>query len=77
MKQNVLKIVNKCKYIGFGVAIENESRAPNLLMSASFPTPILSHLKTDDFDFIYEPAEDSFLLLDALEKDHDRINQLR
>nr|XP_022334318.1 hemK methyltransferase family member 2-like isoform X2 [Crassostrea virginica] len=46
-------------------------------MSTSFPTPILSHLKTDDFDYIYEPAEDSFLLLDALEKDHDRINQLR
>ena len=35
------------------------------------PTPITHHL---DFEDVYEPAEDSFLLLDALEQD---IEQLR
>ncbi|VDO23230.1 unnamed protein product [Brugia timori] len=39
------------------------------------PTP-LYHITDEQKDSVYEPAEDTFLLLDALEKDREALEQL-
>ena len=44
---------------------------------ASFATPTYKHLSAADFERIYEPAEDSFLLMDALEKECDLIRKIK
>jgi len=40
-------------------------------------TPDTSHLTEKDFDNVYEPAEDSYILLDALETEIEEIRRLK
>ena len=43
----------------------------------SFPTPSFAHLKQVDYQHVYEPAEDTFLMMDALEKDVNFLKERR
>ncbi|ORX93412.1 hemK methyltransferase family member 2-like protein [Basidiobolus meristosporus CBS 931.73] len=41
------------------------------------PTPHLTHFNSKDYEKFYEPAEDTFLLLDAFEEDFEALKSLR
>ncbi|XP_012988538.1 methyltransferase N6AMT1 [Esox lucius] len=42
----------------------------------SYPTPLYSHAGHGPFTDVYEPSEDSFLLIDTLEQDVDRLKKI-
>ncbi|BGP57455.1 hypothetical protein JCM8202_002012 [Rhodotorula sphaerocarpa] len=41
------------------------------------PTPLTPHLAQPEFESVYEPAEDTFILLDALEQDAEHLRGSR
>ena len=41
------------------------------------PTPNISHITDEDYKDVYEPAQDSFLFMDALENDVNLIKKLK
>ncbi|XP_036396012.1 methyltransferase N6AMT1 isoform X2 [Megalops cyprinoides] len=47
------------------------------LSARMIPTPAYSHAGRGPFAEVYEPAEDSFLLIDALEQDANRLRLIR
>lgn len=44
---------------------------------SSIQTPDTSHLTSKEFENVYEPAEDSFILLDAIEIEIKKIQELK
>ncbi|XP_054879240.1 methyltransferase N6AMT1-like isoform X2 [Poeciliopsis prolifica] len=47
------------------------------MSSSGFPTPLSSHAGRGIFQDVYEAAEDSFLLMDALQKDAETLQRMR
>lgn len=50
--------------------------APIAPAATMLPTPSLAHIKEDHYEHVYEPAEDSFALLDALQNDTDLLRDI-
>ena len=46
-------------------------------VTRSLPTPYFAHLSSDDWEHVYEPSEDTFLMMDALEAEQETIRSRR
>ena len=59
--------------IGFNIF----GRVIFLILAMCTNTPDYSHIREEDLQHIYDPAEDTFLLLDALEKEVHLLKEIR
>ncbi|KAJ8253228.1 hypothetical protein GJAV_G00210500 [Gymnothorax javanicus] len=65
-------------------AVSSDCPQPGLFRPVSvhravrmIPTPLFPHVGRDPFSEVYEPSEDSFLLMDALEQDADKLQHIK
>ncbi len=65
--------------LAFVLLLDNFLRhlAGQMAEKLEFPTPNYSHIKKKCFENVYDPAEDSFLMMDALEIKMEDIKKLR
>jgi release factor glutamine methyltransferase len=58
------------------MSLENNNNNDNKLYKKNKFDPDISHLKTKDFDDVYEPSDDTYIFVDGLEKDFESIKSI-
>ena len=59
------------------IKLEYKIFSVRAMFQGMHPTPDISHITREDYKDVYELSEDSFLFMDALEKDANLIKKLK